>query len=152
VPDVVVSTAKGIAAHYAAAPPAGVVERHAAAFEAHTAARERAEQDAAAERADTPAADPEPDAPAPEEVDAEPVEDPPDDLELEVAAQVQGADREAAPAGTVDVAAQADGETVIAYVKRLREAGCTCPQPVDGIGAPRELDESCPVAGHGIPF
>jgi hypothetical protein len=49
----------------------------------------------------------------------------------------------------VDVTPPEADETPEAYLERLRDAGCICPNPLEG---PKGQDDGCPVRGHGIPF
>jgi hypothetical protein len=102
-----------------------------------------AEQDAAAERPDpTPDGDvdagagadgPVPEALAPDE-------------EAELARQAAEAD-DTPLAGSVEVDLEG-AVTPVEQVRRLKAAGCTCEAPLDS----KRHDDTCPVAGHGIPF
>lgn len=90
------------------------------------------------------------DGPSPaEQPDAEPTLD--DVLQAEAAAQAQ-ADAEAATPAPASIPAPNLPKDPAKRFGTLKAAGCTCPDPI-GVRSERpELDEACPIIGHGIPL
>lgn len=168
IPDVTVATIKLVANHYGAAlEELGLMED---AVRERTVLEEQAAKEAA-ERAQAEEAQAAAEAP-----DAAPPEDTPDAAHRELDDAVDAAaaadvdpdvEQTRAPApGTVDVDLAGVTEAGDA-AQRLRENGCTCPDPLAagrfeqrdeagdtaGAAAAKTLvDDSCPIRGHGIGF
>lgn len=152
-PDGVVGFAKALAGHYVLEDPAGVADRHRAAFDAEQARlqaaaadAEREAQDARAEAPDTPAAE-----------DGE--------LSLEEVAAAERAADDQPAAGSVDPevpdevlegARNGEANAVAELDATLRAAGCSCESPtrveLNQAQAVEGRNDACPVRGHGIPY
>lgn len=129
------------------------MNRREAEAVAAQAEAERAKQDAAAEAPDPPAPEVSGDVPA-DDAGLKPQRTPAEEARDAAEAAVPPPP-DTPPAGSVEPPELPSDSTVEMNMKRLREAGCICPEPLaddaDKVGSGKRSDE-CPLKGHGIPF